>query len=186
MKHVRRPNRTTDTGVTLIEMMIALALFAVIGSAGFATLDQVLRSQRGTEGRLERLSEYQRAMHVILTDFTMAEPRSLQITDAILLLHRNSRDGRLELRYYLTEGVLHRDIADSDGKALADQAILTNVDTIVWRFLTPEGVWSEVWPNDPVQALTTPRNPRAVELVVSFQDQAGKLRRVAPLPADLD
>lgn len=186
MKPMRRPKRTPDAGVTLIEMTIALALFALIGSAGFATLDQVLRSQRGTEGRLERLSERQRALHVILTDFEMAESRSLQATDVTVSLARTSRDRSLNLRYHLKDGVLHREIADGEGTALADQAILTNVEGMAWRFLTPEGVWSDVWPNDPAQTVTTPRNPRAVELVISLQDQAGSLRRVAPLPADLE
>jgi general secretion pathway protein J len=186
VKPVTLPKRTPDAGVTLIEMMIALALFALIGSAGFATLDQVLRSQRGTEGRLERLSERQRALHVILTDFKMAEPHSLQTSDADVSLDRTSGDGSLRLRYHLIEGVLRRAITDTDGTALADQAILTSVEGIAWRFLTPEGVWSDVWPNDPVQTLGTARNPRAVELVITLQDQAGSLRRVAPLPADLE
>ena len=182
-----RAIRQPDAGVTLIEMMIALALFALIGSAGFALLDQVLRTQRSTDGRLERLSEQQRALHVILTDFAMALPHTLEATEDSVALDRSAASGgSLHLRYHLTAGVLHRDLASPDGLALADQTILTGIDTASWRFLTPEGAWSDIWPTDPVQTLTTPRNPRAIELVVTLQGHAGSLRRVAALPADLE
>lgn len=180
----QKPKRSPNAGVTLIEMMIALALFALIGSAGFAMLDQVLRSQRGSEGRLERLSEQQRALHVIMADFQMATSRSLQATDATVSLDRNGRNASLHLRYHLAEGVLHREVGDIDGTALADQAILTGVKGISWRFLTPEGVWFDAWPKDTAQTLNAPPNPRAIDLVISLQGQAGNLRRVAPLPVD--
>ena len=162
MSALRKP----QAGVTLIEMMIALALFALIGSAGFAMLDQVLRSQHGTEGRLERLSEQQRALHVVLADFAMTEPHSLLVTGQALSLDRSSSDGGLHLQYQLSDGILRRSLTGTDGQALADQAILSGVDAITWRFLTAEGTWSDIWPSDPVQTLTTPRNPKAVELEI--------------------
>jgi general secretion pathway protein J len=181
-----RSRRNPAAGVTLIEMMIALALVALISMAGLAVLDQVLRTQRGTEGRLERLSEQQRAMQVILVDFAMASPRSLEVSAAAVSLKRSRIGGSLRLRYRLSGGILHREIADEGGKALADQAILTGVDAITWRFLTPENSWSDIWPVDPTHALTIPANPRAIELVIALQGNPGGLRRVAPLPADLE
>ena len=177
-----RAARTPDAGVTLVEMMIALALFALIGTAGLAMLDQVLRSQRGTEGRLERLSGQDRALHLILVDFSMAEPRSVTVADDTVTLNRSSRDGPLQLRYRLTDGTLHRIL----GQRPADQAILTDIAAIRWRFLAPEGTWSDNWPADRVQTLATPLNPRAVELSIALQDNFGQLRLVAPLPADLE
>jgi general secretion pathway protein J len=182
---MRRARRQTDAGVTLIEMMVALALFALIGSAGFAMLDQVLRTQRGTEGRLEQLSARQRALHVIQSDFMMALPRSFRAEETGVSLDRSTATGGVHLTYHLADGVLHRNLADEDGKALSNQALLPDIEAVNWRFLTGGGVWSEVWPVDPVQTLATPRNPRAVELVLELQDRAGSLRRVALLPADL-
>jgi general secretion pathway protein J len=178
------PARSPDAGVTLIEMMIALALFALIGTAGFAMLDQVLRSQRGSEGRLERLSEQERALHLIAADFGVAAPRSLSVTEDTVSLTRAGSGGSLKLAYRLDAGTLHRAV-QHPGRA-ADQTLLTGVTAITWRFLTPEGEWSDTWPTDTVQSLTTPRNPRAVELTIDLQDNVGQLRRVAPLPADLE
>ncbi|MGL6211199.1 MAG: type II secretion system protein GspJ [Paracoccaceae bacterium] len=171
--------RGPDAGVTLIEMMVALAIFALIGIAGFTMLDQVLRSQRGTEGRLERLSEQQRALHVVLSDFSMAEPRSLQATDSTVEFTRSRSADPLPLRYHLNADTLYRTVG-----TIADQPILSGVASLDWRFLTPTGTWSDTWPTD--TTLTTPRNPRAVELVVTLQGTAGQLRRVAPLPLDLE
>lgn len=179
-------SRDPAAGVTLIEMMIALALFALIGSAGFAMLDQVLRSQRNSEGRLERLSEQQRAMHVILADFAMAEPRSLQTANRAVSFDRNSSSGSLHMGYRLDGGVLRRSLSGPGGAALADQAILGGIESLSWRFLTPDGRWSETWPADGVPSLAIPQNPRAVELLLSLQSRAGTLRRVAALPADLE
>jgi general secretion pathway protein J len=179
-----KPTRSPDAGVTLIEMMIALALFALIGTAGFAMLDQVLRSQRGSEGRLERLSEQERALHLISADFKMAAPRSLTAAEDKVTLTRPGSGGSLQLAYRLYAGTLRRAV-QHPGQT-ADQTLLTGVAAITWRFLTPEGNWSDTWPTDTVQSLTTPRNPRAIELTIALQDNAGQLRRVAPLPADLE
>ena len=48
-------HRDTEAGLTLVEVLVALALFSLIGLAGFTMLDNILRVQSGTQGRLERL-----------------------------------------------------------------------------------------------------------------------------------
>ena len=55
-------------GFTLIEVIIALSLFALIGVAGFSMLSGVLQTQERTDGRLQRLSDIQRAVFVISAD----------------------------------------------------------------------------------------------------------------------
>ena len=44
--------RQTDAGATLIEILVALAIFALIGTAGFSVLDQIVKVQDHTEARL--------------------------------------------------------------------------------------------------------------------------------------
>ena len=42
---IRRPGAQSAAGVTLVEMLVALVLFALIAAAGFTVLDQVVRVQ---------------------------------------------------------------------------------------------------------------------------------------------
>lgn len=171
--------RDAQAGVTLIEMLVSLALFALIATAGFAVLDQVLRSQRAAEARLERLSALQRALHLVQSDAMMARPGSLRATPGTLDFDRS---GGLGLRYGLVEGTLQREIT-REGRSEAAQAVLGGVKRLTWRFLDAGGQWSESWPPDPGQAGA--RNPRAIEWLILLQDRGLTLRRVTALPADL-
>ena len=65
----RPPARSqNDAGFTLIEMMIALVLFALISLAGLALVNGVLGVQGRTETRLDRLADLQRTMLVVTSD----------------------------------------------------------------------------------------------------------------------
>jgi len=57
-----------DAGFTLIEVMVSLALFALIAVAGMTLLDGIIGVQSRTEGRLDRLADMQRAMFVVSSD----------------------------------------------------------------------------------------------------------------------
>jgi len=53
--------RSTQSGVTLIEMLVALSISAMIGLAGFIFLESVTRTEAGVSGRLEQLNLQDRA-----------------------------------------------------------------------------------------------------------------------------
>ena len=46
------PRAGSEAGFTLVEMLVALALFALVGLASFALLETVIRTRDRTEGRL--------------------------------------------------------------------------------------------------------------------------------------
>ncbi len=77
MKGRRHPGNDTgpcrhdgeEQGFTLIEMLVALALLALISLAGFALIQTVLNAQQRTDGRLERLAGLERAVYLIDADF---------------------------------------------------------------------------------------------------------------------
>lgn len=172
--------RDAQSGVTLIEMMVALAIFALIGMAGFSMLDQVLRTQSRTEGRLEALGDLQRAMYLVGLDAAMAEGRSLVASDTGVEFVRS---GGVRLRYALTGGVLRRAVSDLQGRVLADQPLIKAVQMVQWRYLDGQS-WLEAWPPAAtVPGFGLPPNPRALELVVSVA--GGQVRRVFPLPVDV-
>lgn len=182
--------RQPEAGFTLIEVLVALALFALISAAGFAMLDQVLRTQNRTEGRLERLAEVQRAMFLMTDDFLQARGRSftaeMGAAGPVIGLRRNAadlREGSVRLTYSLQDATLLRSVSRSAGPPIAQQPLLAGVTAAEWRFYDPQTGWVSDWP--PVGQLpgTAAPNPRAVELRVTLTD--GKaLRRVALLPRD--
>lgn len=194
--------RDAQAGFTLIEVLVALALFALISGAGFAMLDQVLRTQRATEGRLERLAAIQRTMFLVTQDFLLARGRSFgvasersgpggttarDVVPAITFL-RNATDlgagaGVVTLGYGLQDGALTRLVSGASGPPMARQILLTDVAGADWQFYEPQSGWRDDWPPPgQVPGVAAP-NPRAVALVVTF-DSGQKVRRVALLPRD--
>jgi general secretion pathway protein J len=180
--------RHGTAGFTLIEVLVALALFALIGGAGFTMLDQVLRTQRLTEGRLERLAEMQRAMHLMTLDFSQARGQSFTMDEAGIGLRRSAPDvaeGAITLRYALEDGVLVRTVSRASGPPIARQNVLTGVAAADWQVFERRVGWAAVWPPEGQLAPVTgaPPNPRAVMLDVTLTSGVG-LHRVALLPAE--
>ena len=179
--------RPSQAGVTLIEVLVSLVIFSIIGVAGYAMLDLVARSERLTEGRLQRLGQMQRAMYLINLDFHQAEDRSLIVDTSGVSLRRAVPDaagGEVTLTYALSGGNLSRRMVDGKGDIQAEQSLLSGVAALDWQFLTAGPDWLATWPPAGAAGLagTSPENPRAVALTLTLTD--GKtLSRVAVLPA---
>lgn len=201
--------RTATAGFTLVEVLVALAIFALIGVAGFSMLDQVLRTQRLTDGRLERLAEMQRAMHMITLDFAQARGASLTAragdTGAEVGFSRNAVDaagGSVGLVYALRDGVLMRDVrtgAADPGAANAGSAdpgadqgipatrqpLLRGVTAVDWQFYDAGAGWTAQWPPESSTVLPGKPvpNPQAVAMTLILSPDGYQLRRVVLLPA---
>lgn len=186
--------RAPTAGFTLVEVLVALAIFALIGVAGFSMLDQVLRTQRQTEGRLERLAEMQRAMHLITLDFSQARGQSVtvdQSTDGPLIgLRRNAADakgGSVALQYAMQNGTLTRDVSGASGPPIAHQPMLKSVTGVDWQFYTLSSGWSPDWPPSGYVQLSgqSAPNPQAISVTITLADGGNQLRRVVLLPSEV-
>ncbi|MDQ1901658.1 type II secretion system protein GspJ [Paracoccus sp. WLY502] len=184
--------RSATAGVTLVEMLVALVLFALIGAAGFGVLDQILRTQSATEGRLERLARIQRGMYLLTTDFSQARPATVTYETGdrgpVLSLERSAAEtgaGRIALTYRLRDSILLRDVSDAAGQPVARQPLLDGVTDIAWQFYDADLGWVDEWPplgQGSAQA-ERPSNPVAISAVILLED-AQQLRRVATLPSE--
>ena len=185
--------RSPTAGFTLVEVLVALAIFALIGVAGFSMLDQVLRTQRQTDGRLERIAELQRAMHLMTLDFSQAIGASLTAKTgpegASVAWRRNATDasgGRFFMEYTLAEGTLMRAVAVTEGSPLARQPLVTFVSAVDWQFYEPSAGWGNEWP--PVARTVLPGqtvpNPQAIAITITLADTDQQLRRVVLLPGE--
>lgn len=179
------PTRVAEAGMTLVEVLVGLALFAVIGTAGFSVLDQTIRIQARTEGRLARLAEMQRTMHVLKLDLMQADAESLALAGGVASFRRSAGQGDISVRYALEDGVLVRVAADgSAGEGgEARQRLLSGVGAIGWGLLDAEGVWTDA--RTPAAEAAAPVGA-ALDLAMTGEGLSGDLRLVVALPADPD
>jgi len=168
--------REGDSGITLIEVMVSLALFSLIGMAGFSIADAVLSAQRHTDGRLERLGQIQRAMHLMILDFEQVAGVGMKHENGELRFRRLTPGGPVDMSYRAGDGALRRSV-----DRRAEQTVLTGVEALTWRFLHVRNGWVDTWP------LTTrepPALPEAIaaEMTLAGDGLSGTLRRVVRLP----
>jgi general secretion pathway protein J len=71
--------RTTRVaGFTLVELMVALFITAIVFVMGYRTLDQALNSRKEVEQQAARLLAIQQAMRTIEQDFATLQPRPVR------------------------------------------------------------------------------------------------------------
>lgn len=74
-----QPLSQQQSGFTIIEIMIAVAIFTLIGLASTSVLTSVIDSDEISEQRFSKLQELQRAMITIERDLLQAVPRVIRI-----------------------------------------------------------------------------------------------------------
>ena len=182
---------TRANGFTLVEMMIALAIFGMLTAAGVALLSLTARTQETSDRLLAEVGEIRRTGALLTADLAQAAPRLYRdrdgrpqrafaggAGDAPLLL-AFVRTGSAEappqrVGYRLRDGRLERlgyARIDGGGEAVA-VPLLDGVRTVRLRYRDNDGAWRERW--DPSDAA---RLPRAVELV-TVSDGQGMVRQL--------
>lgn len=74
----------SDRGFTLVEMLVALVIFALLAAAGVALLSSSLTTQRAIAARLDASSALARTTDLLALDFAQALPRVTQAPDGAL------------------------------------------------------------------------------------------------------
>lgn len=174
-----------EAGFTLIELIISLALFALIAMAGLALVESLLGVQGGTEGRLDRLAEIQRAMFVIDNDLEQIATGPIEgHADQLRFSRPVQAAGGLpvRLRYALAAGTLGRSL-DGRGVPGMSQQMLSGIASVRWTFYTPATGWIDRWPPSSEQASDWPVAIAADIVLVPGRGASGALRRVVALPA---
>ena len=71
--------RSEQQGFTLLEVLIAIAIFSVVSLASFTIFDTVLRGDENSKIRSDRQNELQRAFLLMERDFTQIAKRSMRV-----------------------------------------------------------------------------------------------------------
>lgn len=202
--------RHSPTGFTLIEVLVALAVFGVMSMLAYSALGSTLANADYLSDRMERLQSVQRTVRYLSSDLIQSAPRPVrsQLGDSyepamrsvlaaefvIELTHGGwgnpaglPRGTVQRVAYRLEDGELLRYYWGVLDRTYANEPIVTvmldDVEDLRFRFYSASGEPSEIWPPQSLQGGAGLRMlPRAVEIVLTLPDQGEitRLLEVAP------
>ena len=185
-------------GFTLLEVLVAMSIFALVSVVAYSGLRTAVDAKRSSDTADARLAELQRAYAVASRDFRQLAPRGVRSafgdTEPPLLtevgevrLTRAGRGNPLEFNRSEFVRVGYRLSADGELVRLvwpaldqpidaspAEMILVAEVDALGLRFLGDDDRWFETWPPANAEPEETSL-PQAVELTLELEDY-GELR----------
>ena len=200
--------RFAEHGFTLIELLVALMIFAMLASAGVLLLGNSVSAQAQVKARLDDMAAVRRrAGGALAGDLGQAVPRITRTEAGTLApafwahddgdaqpvmqfvrggwdnLGDMPRPSLQKVEYWVRQGRLERrTYAQLDGAAGDDPAaLLDNVEAVTLRFRDAQGRWREDWTPGQPDLL-----PKAVEMTGTRTGEPPVMMRflVAPGPVE--
>lgn len=192
-------------GFTLVEILVAMAIVAVIGVLAYGGLHGLIREREQTATSMQRLRLVQQAFAIMTRDFSQLEPRAVRDplggtplaaflsapqSQPPLVFTRGGwgnpladvRSTEERVAYQLDNGQLLRwSWPELDVPAQTQpvkQVLLATVTQFDLRFMDSNGDWQTQWP--PLNANSVAylaQLPRAVEIDVTLKD-LGRITRI--------
>ena len=190
-------------GFTLLELLVALSIFALLAAMAYGGLNTVMRAQQATTAQAERLARLQKTFFWLGRDITQAVDRKIRdefgdlqpamvgvgIGERRLELTRNGwrnpagrqRSHLQRVAWGLRDEQLVRlywNVLDraQDSKPL-ETVLLDDVQKLELRYLDGRQKWHDVWPAVTRGVQSKVALPRAVEVTVET-GREGRIRRV--------
>lgn len=176
-------------GMTLLELLVALAVFSLIATAAYAGLREGTRVSERLDRQRATWQQLESVQRLISDDLTAARivPGGgfagygdrgaiaagvwLELTRGVALEFRDGAASPYRtIRYLFEDGALRRAGAD----AAAPDELLQGITKARARYLDAARQWHEAWPPEGATTITT---PRALELIFTLAGQ-GELRWV--------
>jgi len=192
-------------GFTLLELLVAMAIFAILGTLALTGYTELQQQAEYAEQRLARTREVQRAVQLISQDLGQIEPRPVRqpLGEGWLpaLIAGDSAESQIEftkagwsntaglerptlqrVAYRVDQDGLWRDHWPVLDRTLAQepvrQKLLGSVRDVRFRFMNSSREWVERWPTtDGTTDAAARQRPAAVEVTLDLEDW-GEIRRV--------
>jgi len=185
-------------GFTLLEMLVAIAIFAIIAALAYGGLNRVIHQREQTAAAMQHLRDLQLAMSIMQRDFDQLEPRTVRDAaqgnprPAVVGNPQNIplieftrggwsnplaevRSTQQRVAYELNDGKLQRlSWTELDHPAQTDplkQTLLTGVKSFSVRYMQSDGQWLDQWP--PLNVSDNQfldRLPAAVQIKLTLKD----------------
>ncbi|MFK0094394.1 type II secretion system minor pseudopilin GspJ [Pseudomonas sp. NPDC090592] len=185
----RREPASTQRGFTLLELLLAVAIFALLAAGTSQLLAAFTRADAARQAHADELRALGRAMSVIQRDALQGywpaggkhgEGLGIALTPyRVSWLLGAERDRqplpRSNLRvveYWLEDGVLWRQRRTLEHGQVRPQRLLDGIVALHWRMYGAESGWVSSWP--------AAQPPQALEITLSTRHFQG-IRRVLPM-----
>ena len=189
-----------ERGFTLVEMLVALSLFAAIAAIGVGLLRSSVDTQDAVQDRLKAMGGVNRLRALMANDLAQALPRPTRgplgenlpafagsetgfsfVHGGAASLDGGARPNVERVAYALVGGEWRRAVQPMlDGTAMTDgDRLVGDVTGVAVRYRDEVGQWGNIWTADPGDRL-----PRAVEVRLTRRDRAPlvMLFLTAPVP----
>ncbi|MEE4377600.1 MAG: type II secretion system minor pseudopilin GspJ [Candidatus Competibacteraceae bacterium] len=201
-------NERLQAGFTLLELLVALAVFAILSVVAYGGLRSVLFTEVAIEAEAQRLAQVQMAFHILEQDVIQTVSRSIRdefgqrqaalvsggLQDDLFILTRTGWDNPLNrarpslqrLSYRWENNQLYRlqwDVLDRVGLTEPRETLLLDrIGEVQIRFLDQDDSWQTVWPPTTNSAeANLDLLPRAVEVQILLEDW-GEITRLLVIP----
>lgn len=205
-RRVRVASRLSPPAIrafTLLELLVAVAVFGVMAALAYGGLRGVLAAREATGASAERLGDLQLAVSLVTRDLQQAAPRpirgaygdpagALAGTPRTVELTRAGHDNPTgarrstlqRVRWGVADGMLIRwtwPVLDRTPASLpSERRLLDGVRSLRMRYRF-QGTWHDNWPPRRAGGMAPEVLPRAVEFTAELEDW-GRVTRVALLP----
>jgi general secretion pathway protein J len=197
-------------GFTLLELLVALSIFAMMAAMAYGGLSSVIRARTGVDASLERTQRLQQAVFRLQSDLEQAaargvrdqfgDPRPALAAEPALGLSftrhgwrnplQEPRSHLQRVRYRLDEEgrlVRHhwRVLDRAQDSAPVETVLLEDVQRLEWRFLDGGREWRDRWPplaaDAPAPDPWEAELPLVVEVRLTTEDR-GEIRQLFAIP----
>jgi general secretion pathway protein J len=185
-------------GFTLLELLVAMGIFAIIGAMAMGGLNAIIGQSTQAQENTARLAKLQRAMRLLTNDLGSLEPRSARndrifgserlkpyATNDLEYVIQGTRGGwrnpaglpfrgtQQRFQYRLDDDKLYREYWPSVDHYLTEkpksEELLTGVKSFkVWSYASPQERFDR-WPPTRTTVPTEDR-PKAIQVILELED----------------